>query len=195
MLEALNSNSWMVAAYIFVASLACLTGSREHSAQRGRHSTHLLPVFWYLTSALFVSMAIAHAGELGGAVADYARSGAYAEGWYESRRSIQVVVVVVVAALWALATVLALWRIPERRRRYLPMTIATTTLMCFSAIRLVSLHHVDTLLYRRSIEGLRIGVLIEFFLVSVAVVIIDWARRSLHRTRQPQHELVESRSN
>ena len=194
MLEAFNTNTWMVAAYIVVAALACLTGLREQSVQRTRHATELLPVFWFLTSALFISMAIAHAGELGGAAADYARSGAYADGWYESRRSIQVVVVAVVAVLWALATLVALWRIPERRRRYLPMTIATTTLMCFSVIRLVSLHHVDTLLYRRSIEGLRIGVIVEFFLVALAAVIIDWARRHVRRTPQPQPGLVESRS-
>ncbi len=120
MLEAFNTNTWMVAAYIVVAALACLTGLREQSVQRTRHASELLPVFWFLTSALFISMAIAHAGELGGAAADYARSGAYADGWYESRRSIQVVVVAVVAVLWALATLVALWRIPERRRRYPP---------------------------------------------------------------------------
>lgn len=194
MLEAFNTNTWMVVAYILVAVLACLTGLSERSAQRLHHTTDLLPMFWYLVSALFVSMAIAHAGELGGAVADYARSGAYSDGWYESRRSVQVAVVVGVAMLWALATVVALWRIPARRRRYLPMTIVTSTLMFFSVIRLVSLHRVDTLLYRRSIEGLRIGVMIEIFLVTVAAVITDWARRSQRSTVQPQREQVHDRS-
>jgi hypothetical protein len=193
MLEAFNTNTWMVAVYLVAAALACLTGLREQSAQRALRTTDLLPVFWFLTSALFGSMAIAHAGGLGGAVAEYARSGAYADGWYESRRPIQVVVVGAVALIWAVVTLLALWRIPERRRRYLPMTIATTTLMCFPVIRLVSLHHVDTLLYRRSIEGLGIGVIIEFGLLAIVALAAGSARRRTPQVTPFQHDVANSR--
>ena len=179
MLEAFNSNTWVVAAYLLAAALACLTGLSERSAKQAHQNATLLPAFWFLTSVLFLSIAIAGAGELGKTLTGFARSGAYADGWYESRGSLQVVIVAVISLLWAILTLLALWRIPERRRRYLPMTLATATLMCFSAIRLVSLHQVDTLLYRRSVEGLRVGVIIELLLVTVAAVIINRARRTV----------------
>ena len=191
MLDMLNSNTWMVLTYAVVAALAAFTGIREQSAQASHRTLDLVPAFWFLTSTLFLTMAIAHACELGGAVADYARRGAYNDGWYDARSSLQVIAVGAVAVLWAIVTLLALWRIPERRRRYLPITIAITTLLCFSAIRLVSLHVVDTVLYRRNLQGVRVGVVVEFVLVAVAALVIDWGRRRAGRTRRLRRNLVE----
>lgn len=181
MLEGLNSNAWIVTAYLVVASIALLTGLREQFARRAAGNDVLLPWFWFLSSVLFVSMSIAHAGELGGAAADYARRGAHEDGWYEARRSAQAAAVGILASVWAIVTLLALWRIPERRRRYLPPTIAITTLLCYSAIRLISLHHVDTLLYRRNVQGAGVGVLVELSMLVVLALISLWAR---HRTRR-----------
>ena len=74
-LEAFNTNTWVVAAYLLAAALACLTGLRERSAKQAQQNATLLPAFWFLTSALFLSIAIAHAGELGGSLTGNAATG------------------------------------------------------------------------------------------------------------------------
>jgi hypothetical protein len=83
-------------------------------------------------------------------------------------------VVGLVGAGWFVAVSVACLRTPERRRRYLPMGLAVVTLAAFVAIRLVSLHQVDSVLYRRHIEGVRVGTLIELSLLLLTSVVTCW---------------------
>jgi hypothetical protein len=68
----------------------------------------------------------------------------------------------------------ALWRVPERRRRYLPTAIVVFSLQCYAAIRLVSLHHVDALLHRSELNGARLGALVEIggLLLTILVTLV-----------------------
>ena len=78
---------------------------------------------------------------------DIGRDRARAGGWYDVRRSLQAWVIGSVAAVWAVTVAVAVWRVPERRRRYLPTAIVVFTLVCFVGVRLISLHQVDALLH------------------------------------------------
>lgn len=68
-----------------------------------------------------------------------------------------------------MSVVVAIWRVPERRRRYLPAAIVVSSLICFAAIRMVSLHYVDALLYNHPIVGVRIGSIVELGLTTLAL--------------------------
>jgi hypothetical protein len=68
---------------------------------------------------------------------------------------------------------------PPRRRRYLAHIVALSAIIAFAAIRLVSLHQVDSVLYRRDIGGVRIVSIVELLmLVAATVVMITTARFS-----------------
>jgi hypothetical protein len=161
MAAALNSNWWQVVTYCLVGALAVGAAIWERHLLRTGDRRDLWPFFWAMTAVVLLTMAIGHAGDFGDLIADYGRRSAYSDGWYETRRTAQTVAVGVVSAVWAVVTAVAVWRFPERRRRYLPMAVITFGLMCFAAIRVISLHQVDSLLYRRHIAGVRIGVLVE----------------------------------
>jgi hypothetical protein len=179
-LAGLNSDWWPAAAALAAAALALRAGLAERSRLRGGSTDNLLPAFWYSTSAILAAMAFAHAGDIGDLIADFGRRSSRSEGWYESRRVIQVVAVGIVAATWASLTFAAVLRFPERRRRYLPMLLVILSLMCFVAIRLVSLHHIDTVLYRTTVDGARVGVLIELTGLMFAAAMTFWQpRRSI----------------
>jgi hypothetical protein len=171
--ELADSNVVRVVAYLVVAATCCVAGVRE--LRGDRRGTSLWPPFWFLTAAVFVAMAVGRATDLAEVVADVGRREAVAAGWYEGRRRYQAMVVGAFFGAWFVTVVIALWRVPERRRRYLPMALLTVTIVCFAAIRLVSLHQIDAVLYRRQVMGAKFGAVVELILLAVAAALSLWA--------------------
>jgi hypothetical protein len=171
-----DSNSLRAAGYLLVAGL-CFAGAwREEREQQGSW-----PPFWLLTGALLVVMAIGRAGDIANFVTDALRDRAVEGGWYESRRHLQGLVVAGVGLTWFVAVMAACWRVPARRRRYLPMIVVVLTLGAYAAIRIVSLHQIDAILHRRQIAGVRFGTVIEFALLGVAGACALWTPRRRDR--------------
>ena len=167
----MNANGLRVALYAVAALVALYAWWWEwHRGRRGLAHPDWWPGFWLMTAAVLGAMAIGRVLDLD-ALTALARNEALADGWYEDRRRLQVVVVGGVGALWSVSVLVALWRVPERRRRYLPTTIVVLSLLCYAAVRLVSLHHVDALLHRRGVNGVRFGTLVEIAMVLVAIAV------------------------
>ena len=163
MLSWADTNWMRVVAYIVVAGLCFLAGRRQHASDPG-----VWAPFWPMTAAVLLAMAVGRAGGIAEWIADLARSEARGDGWYETRRRYQAIVVGAIGAVWAVSVLTACWRIPERRRRYLPMMVVVMTIGAYVAVRMVSLHQVDSLLYRRDLLGMRIGTLTEYLLLAIA---------------------------
>jgi hypothetical protein len=119
-------------------------------------------------------MAVGRASNVSDLLTDIGREQARSGGWYEVRRSLQAWVIGAVAAVWAVTVAVAVWRVPERRRRYLPTAVVVFTLVCFIGVRLISLHQVDALLHNRNIRGVTIGAAIEVELLLLVVAVSAW---------------------
>jgi hypothetical protein len=172
-------NNWLrIAGYLVVAALTLVAARREDPNDPATWRP-----FWFLTGGLLLAMALGRAIDLGDLAGDELRAQARSGGWYESRRKFQSVVVAGLVVAWLAMVFTAVWRVPERRRRYLPMIVAVVTLAAYAAIRVVSLHHIDALLYRRSIGDIRYGIAIEFAMLTLAAFCTLSARRS--PTRRP----------
>ena len=78
------------------------------------------------------------------------------------------------AAFWLIADLIAVWHVPERRRRYLPPALVVFTLLCFAGVRVVSLHHVDSLLYNHPIHGVRIVAITELAGIALVILATYW---------------------
>ena len=133
-------------------------------------------------------MAVGRASNISDLVTELGRERARSGGWYDVRRSLQAWVIGAVAAGWAVTVAIAVWRVPERRRRYLPTAIVVFTLVCFVGIRLISLHQVDALLHNRDIRGVTIGAAVEVGLLLVVVIVTAW------RFRRPSDGLPDQRN-
>jgi hypothetical protein len=164
-----DSDGGRVLAYLVATAVALLAWWREH--RRGRSDPGLWSPFWLLSAAFFLAMAVARATDLGGLATELGRSEALEQGWYDERRRIQAYGAALVGAGWLVTVAVALWRVPARRRRYLPAALSMFTLMCFIGVRLISLHQIDALLYRRELAGAQFGAVVELAILAVAVVL------------------------
>ncbi len=191
-------SNWLRVLGYGLAAAACLhAGLRERSRRPSGPSRDIWPTFWFLTAALLAVMALARAADLGELVSDFGRRTARDEGWYEIRREYQAIAVASVGAIWFVSVVLAVWRVPERRRRYLPSALVVFSLVCFAGIRIISLHQVDTLLYNRPILGVRIVTIVELTGVALTILTTYWhpfARADLDDGTTPAIDVERRRS-
>lgn len=168
-----DSNWLRICGYLVVVALCVVAARREDPDDPATWRP-----FWYFTGGLLLVMALGRMVDLGDLAGDELRARARSDGWYESRRKFQSVVVAGLGFAWLVIVFTAVWRVPERRRRYLPMIVAVVTLAAFAAIRVVSLHQIDTVLYRRRILDVRYSTAIEFMLLAVAApcTLLAWRR-------------------
>ncbi|TFH17352.1 MAG: hypothetical protein E4H05_06375 [Acidimicrobiales bacterium] len=171
MVDLLDSNAFRVAVYVLVALLSLWWGVRERRWVT-THAVDWWPFYWFMSAALLGAMGIARASAFGDVLGEIGREQARSGGWYDTRRTMQAVLVIGVAVVWLLGVAVAVLRVPPRRRRYLPHVILLSTILAFAAIRLVSLHQVDTVLYRRDVAGVRIVALVELGLLAANVVVM-----------------------
>jgi hypothetical protein len=171
----LDSNAVRALGYLAVAVAAYVAGRREQ--RRAQTNSALWPTFWFLTAGLFLVMALGRAGNVAQFVAELGREEAVATGWYANRRKYQALAVGLIALTWFIVVFVAIWRVPDRRR-YLPMALVSFSLVCFAAIRMLSLHQVDALLYRRHVVGAEIGAVLEVLGLVVAFATTFWQPRS-----------------
>ncbi|MET0198929.1 MAG: hypothetical protein ABW364_16990, partial [Rhodococcus fascians] len=121
--------------------------------------------------------AIGRASDTGDFLADLGRRQARSEGWYDTRRSMQAAVVGIIAGIWAIVAIVAIWRVPTRRRRYLPTALIVFTIICFAGVRIISLHQIDAALRIDTIGELttkatvEVSLLLSCAMVSLALIL------------------------
>ncbi len=169
MADLLNSNELRVLGYL-AAAIACWAAGRRERRFLQTSDLDLWPRFWSLTALVMLAMAIGRATDLANLFADLGRAEARSSGWYEARRPLQAALVGSVSLAWLVSVAVAVWRVPERRRRYLPEGVCVFSLICYAAIRTISFHYADAILYNNPIVGVRIGSIIELGLLSLALV-------------------------
>lgn len=178
MADLLNSNELRILFYLGAAVACWVAGRRERAFLPGS-GLDLWPTFWSLSALLLVAMALGRATDLAGYLTQVGRKEALDSGWYDARRPIQAALVGTVSIGWFISVMTAIWRVPERRRRYLPEAICIFSLICFAAVRMVSFHYADAILYNNPILGVRIGSIIELTFAGLAV------GAGLYRVRLP----------
>ena len=149
----------------------------------------LFPAFWLFQAVLLLAMGAALASDAAEAITDLGRERARADSWYLNRRTLQVPIVAAVGVVWLTSTFIAVWRIPPRRRRYLPSVIVVGALVSFAAIRAVSLHQIDSVLYRTDLAGVRIVAILETaLLIAVTAAAAASVPRAISASRSPPGE-------
>lgn len=156
---------WLTVFAYFAAAVPCaLTWRHEQNVVRdplmARSAGFLRPHLWLGLSILLVLLGFNKQLDLQSALSWYGRRIASAQGWYEYRRIVQGIFIVLFA-LGCLGGAAALaWYLRASLRRYLPALLSTIFLLGFVIIRAASFHHVDVALQDDS-AGIRFNGIFE----------------------------------
>lgn len=170
LIDALDSNALRVGAYLVAAAVAMWWGARERRYP-DEQRVGSWPLYWFISAAVLAIMGLARSLGVAEVLGEVGREQARSGGWYDARRAFQAAAVGVVATVWMTTVVLAILRVPPRRRRYLPHVVMLSAIVAFAGIRLISLHHIDTLLYRRDIGDVRVVAIVELLLLILSLVV------------------------
>jgi hypothetical protein len=141
-----------------------------------------------MAAVVSVFLGIGRATSLGRWITGIGRSEARAEGWYGRRRRYQALAIGLIGITGFGLPVVSLWRARSRRLHYIIAVALEIGLVCFVGARLISLHQVDSVLYRRRFHGAQVGTVIEQLLLGLCVAVaawIGWARPLVPVTTAP----------
>jgi len=157
-----DSNALRSVAYVVAAALALLAGLRERQARRGMHS--VVPAFWFGLAALLLFFGISRELEIAPWITGQGRDFAKDHGWYEERRRFQRPAVELIFGGGLVLIGLGLfWFFRAVYREHPLAFIAIVYILCFIAIRTISLHQVDHILYSDRFGGFRPNAMLELF--------------------------------
>ena len=183
MAELIDSSAVRAAGYLVVAILATLAAFADRAAPEQVHG-RLWRFSLLLAALLLMFLAVASYGDLSDVLTGFGRERARSAGWYDTRRGVQAGVVVTLFTLWCVSVLVSIYAVPSRRRSYLPAVIGLFTLWGFVAVRLVSYHDIDAVLYRRHLGGARIVAVVEVGLLAATAAALVYALvRSARITR------------
>ena len=193
----LNSEWIGIASYV-VAAVACICAGQRERHAGSTPTAEVWPWFWTLAGGSLVLMAVARIGRVGGRLYFVGRREAEAGGWYGSRRPLQAFVVAILAVVALAIVIVGVRRIGVAGRRYAPTLVMLFGLFLFSLIRIVSLHQIDSVLYRHPIHGVRVGPVLDLFCTGLLLVAIRFGhvdRGPLFDTTRRQSPSIPDYSN
>ena len=167
---------WLtVAAYLFAAAMAATNVPRAHKC--GRYEL----TFWVLLSVGLLFLAVNKQLDLQSWFSQTARDMALRQGWYESRRTVQLafIVALAIASLVFLGAIRAV--LATKWRAYSLTGIGLAGLAVFVLIRAATFHHIDSLL-GVSLAGLSVNFMFEVGSIAVIVLgILKWKSLNIGR--------------
>jgi len=142
----------------------------------------LLPTFWFALCGVLVFLGINKQLDLQSCFTQVGRDMAKNEGWYENRRIVQGIFVVVMVLLGVMTVAAAYWYIHAAWRRYRIAFFGIIFLVTFVIIRAASFHHIDVLI-KSGLAGFQFNHILELG----GIILVGYAAWSATRQlpRQP----------
>ncbi len=168
--------AWItVAAYALAAVLAFRAARRAEGAALAER------LFWSLAAAYLAALAVNKQLDLQTLMTVTGRCAARMQGWYDSRRTVQVEAILALVGASLSAGLVALWLLRRTLRRTGIALLGLVWITGFVLVRAVGFHHADRLLGLQ-VTGLRLNWLFE--LGGIAVFILGAARAGAARPRR-----------
>lgn len=131
---------------------------------------------WWVFALAMLAVATGHLWHIGGGVAESGREVFRFEGLYGSRRPFQAALVVALLLLGLLISpFVLLWVRGNLGDRFLPPVVVLGGLAAFIAIRTISLHAIDAVLYGTHILGGHPGAMLEVLGLALFVTVAAFA--------------------
>jgi hypothetical protein len=137
---------WFIAFAYLAAATACaiVWAAERKTNRRGQTSS---PLFWLVLTVSLLFLGINKQLDLQTLLNDVGRRMARSEGWYDQRRSYQILFIAAVSIAGLLAVGGFSWLARKQSKRNFVALLGTVFLYVFVLIRASSIHHVDMMLH------------------------------------------------
>jgi hypothetical protein len=159
LLEILNSLGMPESGYVLSAGI-CAAAAAWRSQQQGAHRAAETGV-WLALAASLLLLLLLKEWDVHSALTNEGRELARERGWYAQRREQLLQIVYAVLTAGVAAVFLAIVLLGRLRARLALTVLSMGALVCFIAVRTLSLHQIDALLYRRFVHGVQINLALE----------------------------------
>lgn len=159
---------WFTVFFYFLTSAVTLFIAFRHRTSKTDFQ------FWGLLAFFLFLLGINKQLDLQSLFTETGRFIARQQGWYERRRSVQLVFVVLFGCFSIMAILMVWWMVRGQWRNYLFPLTGFMLLMAFIIIRAASFHHVDHFL-KKGPAGVRMNWVLE--LGGIGVVLVSAMRK------------------
>lgn len=167
---------WLtVGAYLLAAVLAAT------AVPHARNIGGFTRFFWVTLTVSLFALAVNKQLDLQSWFSQAARDLAISQGWYESRRELQVAFIAALAASGIVVLALARAGLAKHWREYSLVCTGLTGLTVFIVVRAATFHDIDTLL-GVSFAGVRTNVILEIGSIAlVCLGVLKWKSQNITR--------------
>lgn len=145
-----------------LAGWALIVGGIERRA--GRRASGWL---WFVWGVVLGILAAASALDVAQRIGRRARDRLQTDDWYQDRRRLQAAGAVLLVAVGVVVTLWVVRVVIRTRPTNLVISLAVLALVGFVAVRSVSLHQIDALLYRRHLGSAEVNTWFELVLAAL----------------------------
>ena len=139
---------WVTVVTYLIAALLSAAAAGEAGVRRETHERR----FWRITAVLLVFFGINELLDMQTLLTSVGRAHAIANDWYDQRRSVQLVLVIILCVAAAFAGTVTLW-LTRRSRVAIRLALAGLFFIgLFVLLRAASFHHLDEILGRGAPE-------------------------------------------
>jgi len=184
--------AWVITIAYFVAAGMCAWAAKKEKEQNiGRARKWMAPVFWYTMLGLLIVLGINKQFDFQSDLTGIGRRLARSEGWYEYRRVVQAIFIVIFALGAVAAVAGAAWYMRDLFNRYRTAFIGIIYLCAFVIMRAASFHHMDVLLYGPKGDGF----IVNTFLELGGICLIGYAawKAATMKPPQPKYQSFEKK--
>jgi hypothetical protein len=171
---------WATVVAFFATAGLCVATARLVAVRVPGEHAGRQALIWRMVALLLIALGINKQLDLQGLLVAIGRAVAERQGWYEDRRRVQFLFILVVLGISATGFMTLLWGARRRLKEYGWLLAGTATIIAFIVVRAVSFHHFQEF-FSFPIGGVKIHRLLELSAIALLAV------AALKRLHELQH--------
>jgi len=171
-----------VVAYFATAGL-CVCAARRVATRVPELQAGRQRWVWLMVALLLIALGINKQLDLQGLLVAVGRSLAERQGWYEERRRVQLLFILVMLVLSTCGLLASLWAVRRRLNEYGWLLAGTAGIIAFIVVRAVSFHHFQEF-FAFPIGGVKTHRLLELLAISILAMAALKRLHDLKPTRE-----------
>lgn len=164
---------WITVGCYFLTSVLCFRQLWRLKAHRRQAIRQPAIILWSGLSLLFCALGVSKQLDLLSLLTGLGRSWAYTQGWYDQRRTVQVVFIALMALAFVSSVKMIVTHFPRTSRRHRLALLGAVFLTSLIITRAASFHHLDTLLHWH-LGSMTVNWILELGGISLVAIAAGW---------------------